>query len=265
MTEGKDDVFSRCEYRRVVAWPERIRREWPFLRAMLGDAPARSLLDAGCGTGEHARHFAEQGWRVVGVDQAESMIAQASELAGAFPGGGSVRYDRRGAADAGALPDAPFGAAICLGNTLAFVESEADLRAFFAGIAAALCPGGRLLLQMLNYERIEGVPVRALPLNVTALPEEEGEGDLIFARVFRPKGDGTIAFYPFTLSLEPGKDPMVRVRHAKETVHWAWKRPQVEAALRAAGFEELRAFGNMADVPYEAMGSSDLVLGAVRA
>jgi SAM-dependent methyltransferase len=189
---------------------------------------------------------------------------QAQDLAGVVPGGGSARFELREAAEAGSLPEVPFGAAICLGNTLAFVESAADLGRFFAGVAAALAPGGIFLLQMLNYERIEGVPVRALPVNVSALPEEEGDGDLVFLRVLRPRGDGTVGFYPITLALKPGREPLVEVRHAKERTHRAWKRPTLEAALRAAGFSGVRAFGTVADVPYDAMGSTDLVLAAVR-
>ena len=33
--ESKEKLFSRTEYRRVIAWPERIRREAPFLAEAL--------------------------------------------------------------------------------------------------------------------------------------------------------------------------------------------------------------------------------------
>jgi SAM-dependent methyltransferase len=218
----------------------------------------------GCGTGEHVRHFAERGWNAVGIDLAESMIAQALDHAGETVAGGRARFVLQGAADAASLAEAPFGAAICLGNTLAFVESAHELRRFFEGVAGALAPGGILLLQMLNYERIEGVPVRALPVNVRPLPPEEGEGELVFVRILSPRGDGTVDFYPITMTLRPGHEPLVEVRHAREAVHHAWKRPQLEAALAEVGFGEIRALGAMADTPYRSLDSPDLVIAARR-
>ncbi len=41
---------------------------------------ASSILDMGCGTGKHARQFAELGYQVTGVDQSASMIALAHQM-----------------------------------------------------------------------------------------------------------------------------------------------------------------------------------------
>lgn len=273
MTE-KDKLFSRTEYRRVIAWPERIRREAPFFAETFADAPSRAILDVGCGTGEHARHFAEQGWHVVGIDISEKMIDDAQDHAGpaspasASPAAapGSARFELLDAADAAGLPEAPFGAALCIGNGMAFVEGEEQLHRFLRGIAAALRPGAPFLLQMLNYERILGKPVRALGVNVCPRPEDEGDGDIVFLRVFRPRADDDTAvdFYPITLTLTPGADPPVELRSAREGVHQAWKRPQVEKAFADTGFTDIRVLGGMGNVPYETLESPDLVMIARR-
>ena len=60
MADRREDVFSRTEYRRVIAWPERIRREAPFLEWALREAPARTILDVGCGTGSLAALLARR-------------------------------------------------------------------------------------------------------------------------------------------------------------------------------------------------------------
>lgn len=265
MAEAESDLFAGSHYRRVIAWPERIRREAPFLEAVTAQAPNRALLDVGCGTGEHSRFFAEAGWQAVGIDIAEPMIAQARDLEGAATGGGTARFERRDVAEAASLPEAPFGAAICLGNALAYVAGGPALRAFLGGVAAALAPGGIFLLQMLNYERILGLPVRAMPVNVRPLPPEEGPGDIVFVRVFTPRDDGTVAFTPITLRLRPGHEPLVEVQAAREGTHHPWKRPRLIDALEEAGFERIRALGGMAEVPYRATDSPDLVLIGRRA
>jgi SAM-dependent methyltransferase len=256
-----DRLYSRTEYRRVIAWPERIRREAPFLESVTRDAPARKLLDVGCGSGEHTRHFAERGWHAVGIDVSEKMMEEAKALAGTTSAGGTARFEQRAAADAARLPEAPFGAAICLGNTIAFLETEADVNALIAGVGAALTPGAPFLIQLLNYERIVSLPVRALPVNVRPLPEGEGEGEIVFIRVLRSRSDGDVDFYPITLELRPGaEEPTVCVRSAKHVVHHAWTRAELEPALAAAGFEAPRVFGGMAESPWSAEGSPDLVL-----
>jgi SAM-dependent methyltransferase len=254
-----ETLFSRTEYRRVIAWPERIRREAPFFDRCLGASPGK-LLDVGSGTGEHARHFAERGWRVVGVDVAEHMIELANDHAGTTETGGSVRFELRNAADAAGLPEAPFDAAISIGNMLAFVEDETALRRLLRGVAQALAPDAPFLVQLLNYERIVNGSVRALGVNVRPLPEEEGEGDIVFVRVFRPRADGALDFFPITLTVIPDADPPAVVRSAKRGRHTPWLRDALLPAFESAGFDRVKTFGTMADVPFDTSTSPDLVL-----
>jgi SAM-dependent methyltransferase len=259
-----DKIFSRTEYRRVIAWPERIRREAPFLASVFAEAAPRRLLDVGCGTGEHTRHFAEEGWEAVGIDISEKMVEDAVELAGTTERGGSARYELRAAADAGGLPEVRFGGAICIGNTFAFLETESELDAVLGGVAAALVPGARFLVQLLNYEKIVGLSIRNLPVNYRPLPDEEGEGEIVFLRIMTPRGDGALDFYPITLTLRPGADPPVEVRSARKGKHTAWQRQPLEDAFGRAGFGDLRVLGGMSDTPFSALETPDLVMIATR-
>jgi hypothetical protein len=158
----------------------------------------------------------------------------------------------------------PFTAAICLGNTLAFLESREDLDRFFAGVASALAPGGTFLIQLLNYEKIETQAVRNLAVNYRPLPEEEGEGEIVFLRIFGERREGSIDFFPITLTLKPDEDPPVTVRSARKGKHATWKRPALEEALLRAGFGELRFTGGMAEIPFVPRESQDVVVIAKR-
>jgi ubiquinone/menaquinone biosynthesis C-methylase UbiE len=52
-----------------------------FILARLGDVRGRTLLDLGCGAGEHSIYFAQRGARCVAVDCAPSMVEAALRLA----------------------------------------------------------------------------------------------------------------------------------------------------------------------------------------
>jgi glycine/sarcosine N-methyltransferase len=254
------DPYSRVDYRRLIAWEKRIAREEPFLRALLDEAPERSLLDVGCGTGEHVAHFAKGGVRALGVDASESMIEKARE------------HEARGEGrfllgDATALPEAlaeepPFGLAICLGNMLPHLREETALHALADGVHRVLRPGGLFLLQLLNYRRILQAGVRHLPVNVTA-GEKEGE-EIVFLRLLRAVSERSLLFFPTTLVLEAeNEDEPVRVASSRRVELRPWGAEDLSAMFAARGWS-VRPYGGMAGEPFEPASSPDLVLVARR-
>ncbi len=98
---------------------------------LLAPRPAERVLDAGCGTGDHAEALRERGATVVGVDASPEMAERAAER---FPG-----LDVR----VGDLRDLGLsGFDAVLSNAVLHWVPEADRAA--ASLAAALRPGGRL-------------------------------------------------------------------------------------------------------------------------
>jgi len=57
-----------------------------------GNGPIRTVLDLGCGTGNHAVHLARRGYEVVGVDRSESMLARARRKATDLLSDGSIAF-----------------------------------------------------------------------------------------------------------------------------------------------------------------------------
>ena len=55
-----------------------------------GDFAVRSVLDLGCGTGNHAIPLAQRGYEVVGVDRSTDMLARARQKAAGQPGAGGI-------------------------------------------------------------------------------------------------------------------------------------------------------------------------------
>jgi SAM-dependent methyltransferase len=249
-----DDPWARVDYRRLIAWPERIQREWPLLEKVLSSGPSRRVLDLGCGPGEHSRKLADEGFEVVGIDASESMLAKAREAA--VPE--NLRFVLGDIREVARLAEGGFGGAVCLGNTLPSLQEREDLLRMFRGLREKLLPGAPFFLQILNYDRILGRRERFLPLNFR--PEDDGE--TVFVRIMDPREDGTVLFYPTTLRLRPGADPPVEVVHSREVRLHGWRRAEIESVLDEAGFPERQALGGFDEAPFDPSESRDLILVA---
>jgi len=252
-TTGSDDVYSRVDYRRFVAWPARIEREWPFLERILRAAQPKRLVDLGCGSGEHSRFLASKGFDVVGIDRSPAMVAKARESGPVD----RVRFLEGDITEVGDLVEPPFGAAICLGNTLPHVQTRAALDRMLGGLRRLLAPEAPVLLQILNYDRIFASRQRVLPLNF----REEGDEELVFLRLMTPRPDRTVIFTPSTLRYRPGGEPPLEVVTSKNVTLYGWTRTELDAALANAGFGAMDHFGTVGDVPY-LDSSPDLVIVA---
>jgi len=248
-----DDPYSRVDYRRLVAWPERIEREWPFLERALGE-PGR-VLDLGSGTGEHSRFLASKGFEVVGVDSSPAMLSKANDT----PLPPNLTFLAGDIVDIEQLVSGTFDGAICLGNTLPHLRDSATLARFITGLRARLRQGGALVLQVLNYDKVLDSGQRFLPLNFR---RDEGEGEVVFLRLMTPRPDGTVVFTPSTMRYRPDGDPPLEVVATRNVVLKGWRRAELEEALESGGFLERRVFGTVGDVPFDPAHSADTVIVA---
>lgn len=257
---GPSDAYGRIAYSGLIAWPERLQREGPLLARVLGRAPVPRLLDLGCGSGEHSRFLAAQGFQVTGVDASADQLQAARS---ADPGGRYVQASLTaltGQVDAGRIEGGQ-GGAVCLGNTLPHLQEEGDVLAFFRGLWTCLAPGAPFLLQVLNYDRILDRGDRVFPpvLRPGAAPGE----DTVFLRFMTHHGEGRITFTPATLRLRPGAEPPLELVASHDVRLRGWRRAQVESLLAEAGLQVREVFGTMTGEPWTAQ-SSDLVVVAER-
>jgi SAM-dependent methyltransferase len=107
----------------------------------VADQITGSMLDAGCGTGENALHFASRGHKVTGIDFLAEPINRAKQKA----------QDRGLAAtfivmDALHLKDLPEVFDCVIDSGLFHVFSDEDRRRYVEGLASVLKPGGKLFL-----------------------------------------------------------------------------------------------------------------------
>lgn len=248
-----DDPYSRVDYRRMVAWPERIRREAPFLREFLKRSPTPSVIDLGCGTGEHSRFLAEEGFHVVGLDRSRSMLDKALEEA--LPP--NLRFVLGEIQEVDRILQERFGSAISLGNTLVHLRSDKDLEESFSSLAQVIENNGLFLFQILNYERIFEKKIRYLPVNFRP---GEGDEEIVFLRLMELLEDGKVRFCPTTLKYHPGSDPPLELVRSRMVELRGWRLQDLLPRLSNAGFTVLETYGDLIGGPFDPLESHDLVV-----
>lgn len=117
-----------------------------------------SVLELGAGTGRVALALAERGHRVVGLDLAPSMLAQAeAKLKRAEPAVAERVRFVRGDMTALSLPG-PFDAVLCPFFGLAHLPAGAAWKNVFAGLAKRLAPGGLAAFHLPLADRMAEAP-----------------------------------------------------------------------------------------------------------
>jgi SAM-dependent methyltransferase len=220
--------------------PEDTAADLAFIVRHIAAEPPARLLDVPCGAGRHALGLARLGYEVTGVDLSEDAVGRASAAAGALP----VRFVQ---ADMRDLPlEAPFDAALCLGNSLSYFDAQ-GLRAFLARLAAALRPGARLVLD--SYTCAESI------LPFAQEREIAFEGGTYEAR---------LAYDVMTSTLRTeAKLVLDRETHLLRYAHQIVTSGELVRALAEAGLATQGLYADTDDKPYEP-GSPRLLLVAAR-
>ncbi|KLK87896.1 SAM-dependent methyltransferase [Methanoculleus sediminis] len=133
------DIFDSV-YHGTPPW-EIGRPQKAFVELARAGEVAGSVLDVGCGTGDHVLFFAEEGHEVLGIDTAALAIRKAEEKAAGR--GLPARFLVHDALDLSGL-DRKFDTVIDSGffHTL----SDEDRPVFVENLAAVLAPGGRYFM-----------------------------------------------------------------------------------------------------------------------
>ena len=130
-----DLLYADKDYEAEVAFIERAIARW---------APqARSIVDFGCGSGNHALPLARAGFEVTGVDRSTHMLARAREKARVQPTAsfaeGDVRSVHLGAS---------FDVALMMFAVLGYQLTDSDVAATLENVRAHLSPGGLLVFDV---------------------------------------------------------------------------------------------------------------------
>jgi len=121
--------------------------EVDFVERELAADRSKRILDIGCGTGRHAIELARRGYRVTGFDLSEAQLRAARAKAAAA--GVEVAFERRDATEPHFHDEFDAAIMFCEG-AFSLMETDQKNYAILQHAAAALRPGGKLLMTTLN-------------------------------------------------------------------------------------------------------------------
>ena len=121
---------------------------WGGCWGICGPKPGARLLDLACGKGRHSRYLSEQGYDVTGVD----LVGPAALPTPRQFGHAHLRFHRARYARC-ACPHGPFDLVLNLFTSFGYFEEEAQNVVALRNAAAALRPGGKLVIDFLNTDR----------------------------------------------------------------------------------------------------------------
>lgn len=240
------------DYDRFVNWPARLSHELPFLQGLFRERGVQRVLDSACGTGRHAIALAQRGYQVAGADLSAPMVEAARKNAAAA--GVKAPFVVAGLGRLAPLGET-YDAVLCLGNSLPHLLSARAVADALADFAAVLRPGGVLVVQNRNLDRVWATRERFLG------PQSyrDAEGEWLFVR-FYDFHEETITFH------------MVRLRRTEEgwdqaidsTVLRPIFRDDLATGLDAAGFGAVRFFGGADGSAFDPERSGDCIAVATR-
>jgi SAM-dependent methyltransferase len=248
----ESDLFASARwYDLSINWEARLNRELPVLQDVFGPPGDLGLLDAACGTGRHITAMVAAGYRVTGVDLSDDMLAVARKH---LAEQGVTAPLIRAAFDA--VPSVPhrFDGIYCLGNSLAATGSAEAARGSLAALASVLCPGGRLFVQILNFEKLRTEKPALRGPRVTIVNGVE----YVSLRLFSFRGNAVEV-----TNVTMWKDQTWR-QHAGTGSLYAISGAEMTDWCRSSGLQVDALYGNYARQPFDTASSNDLIVVATR-
>jgi SAM-dependent methyltransferase len=230
----EEDAFWRFSEATLFR-PQRLEAavgEVDLLLERLALPAGAAVLDLCCGPGRHALEFARRGFRVTGVDRTPRYLARARAAAEAE--GLAVewveqdmrRFERSEA----------FDAAINMFTSFGYFEAPDDDRRVIDHLHRSLAPGGRLLIDTMGKEVLARIyqPSHWYESDEGALILEEREVEPDWSRV-----------HMRWIQVEEGRreEMLLSLRLYAAT--------ELADLARAAGFEQIEVFGDLAGAPYD--------------
>ncbi|MFI5252732.1 MAG: methyltransferase domain-containing protein [Bacteroidota bacterium] len=235
------------DYDSMTDIEKRFVKERPYYHLMVDKYKIKKALDAGCGTGFHSLLLSKLGVSVTAIDISNRMLAIFKKQA--------IHLRLNIAAHNASMLHLPprytlsFDAVFCLGNTLPHLSHKNDLQNVIRNFSNVLKPGGVLILQILNYQRILRQQSHFQTIKIT--------GDTTYIRTHRyDRGRLLFEIEEINTSHNANNHSVRRIELQPFSVQ------DLKKNLLRFKFEEIKIYGTISMQSFESKKSQDLVIHA---
>jgi SAM-dependent methyltransferase len=185
---------------------------------------ADKILDAGCATGDLSFELAIQGYSIIGIDYNKAMIKIAEEKAAS--GTSAPVFMHRNILSINDL--GKFDGIVCFGNTLPHLLCEEDVLSFLISARRSLNVGGRLIIQIINFNIMSGAKIFDFPVIETETT--------VFNRRYELTDDGFVNFMISTIDKTSG------MKNSGSVKLLPLFQNRMLKLLNAAGFKDVKVY-----------------------
>ncbi|MDH5481881.1 MAG: methyltransferase domain-containing protein [Candidatus Bathyarchaeota archaeon] len=172
-----------------------------FLNDLFQKKGCKTIIDIGCGTGNHFIRLSKLGYEVTGVDISQAMLGIARKKKKE----GKIRFIQGDMRRLGIiLRGEKFDAAICLGMVFSNLEQYRHVQAFLSGLRQILRKNGLFIFNTRNAKKINEDLLNRLILE-RLLVKERLQLLLFFYNTRHPRNRNVIIWRPVYLMKENGK------------------------------------------------------------
>jgi SAM-dependent methyltransferase len=203
---------------------------------------ADKILDIGCGTGAHGLELVKRGFKVVGIDSSEDMLAAARNRSVQLPGpsAGNLKFEF---GDARTFRSScSFDVVTSLFHVMSYQTSNEDICAAFATAAAHLKPGG---LFIFDFWHGPGVLTDPPLVRVRRLEDDQTKVIRIAEPTIRSNSNTVEVNYEIHVASNGKEEVVIKETHIMRYFFL----PELSLMLNKAGFDLLAEFEWMTESP----------------
>ncbi len=228
-------------YDDMINFSHRLETEKGVFENILKNHPAKTTLDAGCGSGFHTILLSQLDLNVTGIDNSDSMLKLAKKNSRKYKV--SPSFVKGDFLSLNVNLQNSFDAVFCLGNSFVHLLTEDDQIQTLLNFRGCLKKHGYLCLQIVNYDKI-----LKNKQNVLAVREVNNQR---ITRLYS-FNQNTITF---TIKVETEKD-------CKEfsTELYPMQSDEIQSHLQKTGFSKIHLYGDLKLNPYEQFESENICL-----
>lgn len=207
----------------------------------------KKILEIGCGTGQLTFGLSEFYKTVTGIDLDSKMIRYARRE---YKHRDNLNFKEMNMLDINNIDD-DYDTIICFGNTMVHLGNEIEIAEFIKKAFNKIIVGGRLMIQIINYDRI-------LENNIDYLPTIDNEY-IKFIRNYKLNKDNKIEFHTLLTIKESNKEVENKI------ILYPIRSSALVNILKYQGFIDIKLYDNWKKKDFDSEKSIPLIIECIKA